>query len=212
MTNEELAVRIAAGEDSLIVDLWAQVERYVKRRAISFFVVYQERCEKLGIEVEDLYQEGYFAVKRAADKFNPALEKQFITLLAYSLKTQFYRLAKMDNSGWAKNKVHDCISLDAPISTADNVSLAETLASEDSRLEEVEENAYWSVASPALNDALKALTDRQSQIITSLYYEGQTFEATAKRYGISRSAVEIYKKASLKKLRNNAKLRTACSC
>lgn len=212
MTNEELAVRIAAGEDDLSADLWGQVEKYVKRKAISFFLVYQERCEKLGIEVDDLCQEGYFAVKRAVEKFDPALEKQFIALLAYSLKTQFYRLAKMNSQGWAKNKVHDCISLDTPVSTADNVSLAETIMDEDSGLEKVEENAYWAVASPALNEALKALTDRQSQIIKALYYEGQTFEATAKRYGISRGAVEIYKKASLKKLRNNAKLRAACFC
>ena len=211
MSNEEMVMQIAAGDEAQIVDLWLQFAKYVRAKAFDFFLVRQDRCMKLGIEVDDLYQEGYFAFLRAVKAFDPALGKPFISLFAYSLKTQFFMLAKMTHSNWACNKINDCESLDSILDAVGDAGYNNALLDEGADYGDVEEKIYWEAISPIIADALETLTPRQRQIITALYYKEKTFEAAAQQYGISKGAVEIHKNAALKKLRRNAKLIAACA-
>lgn len=212
MTNEMLAQRIAAGEENLMADLWSQVEKFVSSRATRFFFSYTDRCKALMIDTDDLCQVGYFAMLRAIEKFDAERGTKFLTLFDFCLKTQFFRLAKMDYKGWKHNTVYACESLDEQISTSEDISLLDTIAAEDTELEAVEERMYWAVVLPTLADALTSLTDCQRKVITSVYYDGQTHEATAERYGIQKGSVNSIKRASLRKLRNNAELCAACAC
>ncbi len=212
MTNEMLAQRIATGEENLTVNLWAQIEKFVSWRASRFFYSYMDRCKALIIDTDDLYQVGYFAMLRAVEKFDAERGTKFITMFDFCLKTQFFRLAKMDHKGWEHNTVYACESLDEQISTAEGISLLDTIAAEDTELEAAEAESYWAIVLPALSNALTTLTDCQRKIITSVYYDGQTHEATAERYGIQRGSVNTIKRASLRKLRNNAELCAAYAC
>lgn len=64
LSNEELAMRIAAGEKNLTLQLWKQIENFVKAQAIKYYVC----CDIDGtasFEVDDLIQEAYFALIQA---------------------------------------------------------------------------------------------------------------------------------------------------
>lgn len=220
MTNEELALRIAAGEEDLIIDLWEQVEKFVNWQANRFFFGYQDRCKQLSIELDDLHQEGYFAMMNAIEKFDPARGTKFLTAFGYYLKKRFFRMAKMDYTGWKHNKVYASDSLDALnqncaeqcASLCKSTCLLDSIAAEDDELEKVEAEVYWAVAIPAINKALDALTERQREILTSVYYEGYTREATAERFGISKGGVNTILRGGMKKLRDNTDLYAACAC
>lgn len=67
MSNEELTVRIQAGDIGLLPAPWEQVERFIAQRA-------GRRVRSMngygGIEAEDLYHAGYFAVLEAVKRFD----------------------------------------------------------------------------------------------------------------------------------------------
>ena len=68
LSNEELAMRIAAGEKNLTLQLWQQIENFVKAQAIKYYVC----CDIDGtasFEVDDLIQEAYFALIQAIEYF-----------------------------------------------------------------------------------------------------------------------------------------------
>ena len=73
-TNEELAVMIQNGERDKLPELWDQVKRFVRLKAMR-------RSRSLdgfgGVTWEDLYQSGYIALVAAADSYNP-LDTQIV--------------------------------------------------------------------------------------------------------------------------------------
>lgn len=211
MTNEELALRIVAGESDLSLDLWNQVEKFVHWQANRFYFGYQDRCKQLSIELDDLRQEGYLAMLTAVEKFDPARRTKFLTVFGYYLKKRFFTMAKMHYTGWQRNKVHRSASLDAMISENDKENLLDTIADERNELEEVDEAIYWATVLPSLTQAFATLTKRQQEILVSIYYEGNTHEATAKKFGISKGGVSTIARGGMNKLRNNAALLAACA-
>ena len=129
MTNEELVLRIKAGETSLMDELWSQVYKFAYMRAGKFFNTYADRCQSFGLELEDIQQESFFAIYKAVEGFKPEQGVVFLTYAGYCLKKAFFDMTKMNYKGWQKNAVHSCsCSLDAPISTNDGeYSLADIL-------------------------------------------------------------------------------------
>ena len=211
MTNEELVQCIIAGEEELTPELWNQIEKFVSWRAKRFFFAYQDRCKQLSIEFDDLYQDGYFAMLQAIEKFNPSRGAKFLTVFGFYLQRQFFTAAKMRSTGWQHNKVYACESLDAMLLTSEGINYLDTIPDKSNDLETVETEVYWAVVAPAINQALNTLTNRQREILTSIYYEGKTHAATGERYGISKGGVNSTIRRSLSKLRDNAELCAACA-
>ena len=66
MTNEELVKKIKDGQNELMSDLWAQIEPFVNLQAYKFVTGPQsENCARAGVEREDLFCAGYFALEPA---------------------------------------------------------------------------------------------------------------------------------------------------
>ena len=71
-TLEELALSIQGGRTGEVSALWDRVSKLVVMLADKYYQANQSRCISSGTAVEDLIQEGFFAVLYAARAYNPA--------------------------------------------------------------------------------------------------------------------------------------------
>lgn len=91
MTNEQLVIRIKAGENVAdnMEQLYNQTSRFIHSIAWRF----------RGIsEVEDLEQEGYLALYDAIDGFDPAAGCKFLTYAEYKIRQRMQRYIQMNGS------------------------------------------------------------------------------------------------------------------
>lgn len=68
-SNEDIALAIQHGDEELMFELWLRVCRIIARCATQFYGRYASRCQAFGVTVDDLEQEGYFAVREAVGSF-----------------------------------------------------------------------------------------------------------------------------------------------
>lgn len=111
MTNEELAARIQQGETELLSELWSQTGKIVRWKA-------QRRAQALngfgGVDAEDLYQCGYFALLNAVEDFDPACGHTFLTHLDRPLRTAFAAAAGYRTERRKRDPLQRFVSLDTP--------------------------------------------------------------------------------------------------
>jgi RNA polymerase sigma factor, sigma-70 family len=209
MTNEELVLRIKAGETALMTDLWAQVERFVYRQAHKFFNSYRDRCTQLGLQVEDLAQEGYFGIHKAVELFDSERAGTFLTYAGYQLKTSFFTSAKMRHSGWQNNTSYKASSLNAPVSDENTSALLDTLIDKSDLETEVVERVYAEQLGRDLDDALNALSEKQAIIMREVHLLKNRPIDVSQRLGVSRATVCGLGRRAFIKLRENKTLQ-AC--
>ena len=173
MTNEELAAAIRRGERERISELWAQVERFVRR--------YAHRMETLasglvGADAEDLYQSGYFALLAAVETYDPSKGRSFISWLTLFLRTAFaeaggYRTKKQRN-----DLLLHAGSLDAPMDAdeTDGDTLASLVPDPEDRIAAADERIYVEQLHAALEAALERLSPREAEVIRERYFHGRT--------------------------------------
>ena len=92
MTNEELVLRIKAGEDAAknMEVLYNQVRRFIQAIAWKY---------RGNGDMEDLEQEGYLALYPAIEGYDPAQGVKFLTYAEYHIRQRMQRYLKMDCSG-----------------------------------------------------------------------------------------------------------------
>lgn len=89
MSNEEAARRIQGGEQSAIPLLWEGVKKFIRLWAYKYYVQHESLCKRAGVEKEDLYQCGYFAMLNAVRAYDATTGYRFITYMAYYLQNEF---------------------------------------------------------------------------------------------------------------------------
>lgn len=91
MTNEQLVIRIKAGEDVAgnMEQLYNQVRRFIHAVAWKY---------RDSGELEDLEQEGYLALYPAIDGYDPAQGVKFLTYAEYHIKQRMRRYLQMNGS------------------------------------------------------------------------------------------------------------------
>lgn len=168
MTNEELAVRIQNGEAELIPTLWSQVERFIRDRA-------WRKAKGLdgfgGVEVEDLYQSGFFALLDAVKAFEPQTGYTFITYLVRPLKTAFAEVAGYHTKTQKNDPIQNSLNLDAPIyDDGDDTTMGDVLPdpSATKAYEYIEEDQLRAAMSRVVND----LPAAQRNAIIARHYFG----------------------------------------
>lgn len=166
MTNEELAHQIKAGNNHLQEQLWLQIKSFVAQRAYKYATVSADSCSRLGVELNDLIQVGYFAMIDAVKAFPDETEYKFTTFLGYHLRRHFGDLIQVRGK-WSKESrqtfenIAGAESLDAPINDELNsFAFGETLPDPraEEALENVEEQLYLEKLRSDLNKALSTLT------------------------------------------------------
>ena len=89
-TNEALAAQAKAGDREALAALWEQNRGLLRVMFNRLAAAYRERMDAAGVTLEDLEQEGYFAVAKAAKLYDPSAGTKFATFLFYPVKTAFF--------------------------------------------------------------------------------------------------------------------------
>lgn len=85
MTNEELVAKLQKEYDpELMTQLWNQVKKFVRKIARRYFAALH--CPS---DQEDLIQEGFFALLKAVERYDPNGQRSFVSFSAYFLHSAF---------------------------------------------------------------------------------------------------------------------------
>jgi len=202
MTNEELVLKIQSGDTSLIPTLWLQVEKFVKQQAEKFYYNHSKQCDAFGVEADDLYQEGYFAICKAVEQYNPDKGVKFLTYAGYHIIKCFYSAAKLNRAAGK----HSAISLDAPTNFDGNdgdltiLNILDATSAND-EIDNIINREYMRVVLPILNEVLQALSVTQRDTVINCLGFGMSYSEYARYRGVTRATVQHSCDRALKNLR-----------
>ena len=166
---------------------------------------YRERMDAAGVTLEDLEQEGYFAVAKAAKLYDPNAGAKFSTFLYYPVKNAFESAVGLNSERLRREPLCRCDSLDVPLYAEDNGSdtRGDTVPDEaaEQAFTDADECLYTAQLHSALDDALALLDERQAVVLRGRFYEGRTLESLAVQLGISRERVRQTESKALRSMR-----------
>lgn len=205
MSLDELVYQIQHGHEDLIPELWNEVKGLIRYFAISF--CRQWDCSKFGIELDDLVQEGYFAMLDTLRKHDPE-KGSFNTLFAYDLRRRF-----QDAIGRTGRKRGDllnhCLSLDAEIdpSECNGDSLYELVPDGYDYTGPVEQKIYIQQLHEELEKILSSIPADEAEVIKAVYYENKTLAEIADSQSQTRENVRQRKDRGLRNIRKSKYIR-----
>ena len=183
-TNEALAAQAKAGDREALAALWEQNRGLLRVMFNRLAAAYRERMEAAGVTLEDLEQEGYFAVAKAAKLYDPSAGTKFSTFLFYPVKTAFACAVGLRTERQRQEPLCRCDSLDAPLDAEDNGSATrgDTVpdAAAEQAFNDADECLYTAQLHSALDDALALLDERQATVLRGRFYEGRTLEKSGR--------------------------------
>lgn len=201
MSNEEMALRIQAGEKELLGELWDGVEKLIRKQANR---VSRALGGKVGVEADDLYQTGYFAMVAAVDTYT-AEAGSFVNWLMFHLKTAFAEATGYRTVKGHQEPLSNCISLDKPIGDdADGAVFGDLIPDPQAAttMESIEERLWREQLHEAMEAVLGELPKEQSAILRHRYYAGHTLAATGAKLSIPAEEVRKLEGRGLKALRH----------
>lgn len=191
MSNEELAVKIQAGELNYLPELWEQTKKWIAasyKRMLRNSTASQDRFIRAGVTLDDLQQEGYFALLEAVDAYKPDAGYQFITYLRYPIMNRFFSAIGLRTAKGRNDPLSAAISLDKPITGEDgDITLADVITDENSlaAFENVLDDVRREQLHNVLEYCLSRLEPQQEKTIRSKYYSDKTLEQIADEMGCS---------------------------
>lgn len=210
MTNEEMAIRIKAGESDLIEALWEQNKRLIHWKANGLFIKYRERCIKAGVEYDDIMQVAFLALCNAIRDFDPSTGYKLMTYLNFPLRNGFSTLIGIRNRG--RNPLNDYVSLNIVIGEEGTTELVELQLDPESEtpFEAVLEDLYNIELRNALENSLSKLPPKQAIAIRGRYFDGKTQKDIAAETGITHQNVHNLQRDGFTRLRRDRKLKEYC--
>lgn len=202
MTNEELAIKIKAGDDALLPQLWEQCEGFIRKEACRWARAFEDRPD---IDADDLTQSGYFALLNAVQRFEPA-RGGFISVLAMTLKTAFADACGMRTQQQRQDPLTKSpLRLDSPIpGDDDDITFGDTIPDPNNCYEDVEEKLYQEYVSKTRHKAVDSLSNRQKEFIELHFFNNMTQKDIAAQQGISFQRVRQIIVNGLHHIRNSA--------
>lgn len=200
MSNEEMALAIQAGDDSLILPLWEQCKGLICKEAHRWERAFESRPE---IDVDDLMQSGYFALLNAAQSFKPDPEQgTFISLLYWTLKGAFADACNVRTRTQQQDPIKSPLRLESPIpGDYDGLELGDTIADQHNGIEEAEEAIYGDYVFETVHKAVDSLEDRQRFCIDMRYFQGKTQKEISELLNVSGQRVQQIERQGLRRIR-----------
>ena len=203
--NEALAVQAKAGDREALAALWEQNRGLLALLFRRLAAAYRERMDAAGVTLEDLEQEGYFAVAKAANLYDPSAGAKFSTFLYYPVKNVFACAVGLRTERQRQEPLCRCDSLDVPLYAEDNGSATRGDTVPDDAAEQAftdaDECLYTAQLHSALDDALALLDERKATVLRGRFYEGRTLESLAVQLGISRERVRQTESKAIRAMR-----------
>lgn len=218
--NNTLAQLARRGNEAALAQLW-EINRPVLR---TMFWRWYDRnrsiADAAGLTLEDFEQEGFFAVKRAAEYHDPE-KGAFLTALQYSVKHQIREATIGGHGRYMTTEEGKTVRLPAdPLSSAssldeqlpsdnDDRSLVDVVPDPSSALafENVERDIYTEQLRAALDKALAMLPEQQREVIRGRFFEKLTLKQAGECVGVSASRAAQLEAYGLRAMRRNASLR-----
>lgn len=199
MTNEELVTDYQNGNKQALDVL---VE---KNKGLVYLVANKFYTDKTAsIDIEDLEQEGFMGLMRAAQKYDLTMENR-AKFSTYAVNWIYQRISRF----LSQKNTNDETSLNAPIGAGDEeIELKDTIVDEQDHYEGVEVSVYVQELRKELNNAMDvSLTLRESQTL-KLYYGWDAMPMTLKEInflheGSNSSQASSDRDRGLRKLRHS---------
>lgn len=193
MTNEELVELIKKTDSkSAKTELWKQNKGIIYRLARQYY------SSDKPYTLEDLVQQGYFALLQAVKSYDKEKGYKFTTYLNFSFQCAIRSLSKMDTY----------ISLDAPslCNGEENENTLTDTIPDNSTLEDIENALNLTAERQAIYNALDRLEPLQRDIIVSIYFDDKTLKSIAESLSRSIEAISQRHKRALKDLSKDPEL------
>lgn len=198
MTNEELAMQIQAGDNSLYSSLWGQTERLIRKLAQQY---YNGHKLPAGFDFEDCLQYGYIALVRSVQSYAPAKRYKLTSYLWNHLRNV---IADDLHTRNGKQPVKIC-SYNVLLDDSEEIELIDTIADEEAS--EAFECVELTDTQRIVREAVERLPIDQRQVITLLYYKEQTRKQVAKLLWITEGEVTRLREKAIRSMRKDQRLR-----
>lgn len=215
-----LAQLARRGNEAALAQLW-EINRPVLH---TMFWRWYDRnrsiADAAGLTLEDFEQEGFFAVKRAAEYHDPE-KGSFLTALQYFVKHQIQAATIGGHGRYMTTEEGKTVRIPAdPLSSAS--SLDEQLPSDDDdrtiadmaadpaavqEFESLEKSLYLETLRPVLDKALAMLPELQREVVRGRFFEKLTLKQAGECVGVSASRAAQLEAYGLRAMRRNASLR-----
>ena len=179
MTNEELCIAIKQGNKQYISVLWDNIYHFICMRANSFYNKNSSLCICAGVTIDDLSQEGYFAMLYAIKAYDENKGYKFITYMGYPLQTRFITIIGYRTSKSQNEPLNCSASLDKPIGeTEEDGTLNDIIEDETSEnpFISVEDKEYRERLRKDINTVLNRLTEKERDVIIKHYFDNMTYK------------------------------------
>lgn len=201
MTNEELALRIKAGERELAGELWAQVERLLGMIVHRYMTRLGGLAAAAGVEREDLEQEAYFAMLDAVKAYDPAKGYAFNSYLELHCRHRCFAMLGLRGR---REPLNACASLDEPVSSDedDDRTRADIIPSGENMEADTVERLWQAQLRADLDTALSKMDELEADCIRRHYLDEQSKTAVADALGLSPQSVSGHISHGLRELRS----------
>ncbi len=207
-TNEALAGRARAGDRGALAALYEQNRGLlaILLRRLTASPGSRARMAAAGVGFEDLEQESYFAVERAAALYDPKRGASFASFLPYAVKTMFFRCIGLRTQRQRRDPLCNADSLDRPLSADDPDGLTRADAiPDDSALmpfADAETRLFAQQLHHALDECLATIPPHEAATIRARYYDSRTLRDIAAERGVSVACVGQLERSGLRHLRS----------
>lgn len=210
MNNEELAMQAKLGDRQAISALWEQTGGLIQMltgRLLSN-PASAERAAAAGVTMDDLTQEGYFALLDAVQAYDPAAEYKFTTYINRHIKNGFFACVGLRTQQQRKDLLTAATRLDAPLCNDEGEEIDRYALIPDpnsgAEVERFERADYTHSLHKALEACLARLPEETAEIIRARYYAGQTLGEVGLRLGKSPERIRQQETKGLRNLRHPA--------
>ena len=216
-TNAALAALAAAGNAFALGQLWEINKGFLRRYFWQWYSKNKPIADEHGLTIDDLDQEGYFAIQAAANAYDPA-KGSFLTLLPYYAQSQLNKVLYGEHRRTitaddgrqvclSANPLNACTSLDAPLDGEDEGSSTRGETIPDPAASQAFQQAEDGIYTDELHEMLETtmaenLTVREADVLRRRYYDNQTLQAVGDELGVCRDRVRQIEQKAFRKLRD----------
>jgi len=204
MTNEELALAIKEGDDTLITQLWEQTNRLLFLLVNRYHRRMADRFAAAGVTMEDLEQECYFVLLDTVAAWTPESSHKLTTFMNYHALNRFNALAGFRTSKSRKEPLNRAGSLDEPLPGAEDFTIADTIPDPAAAgaFESAEEGIYIQQLRHDLDRAIDTLPEAEQDTICRRFWQGESLKQIGEREGVTATRIRQREWSALCKLRH----------
>lgn len=210
MTNEELCALAKTGDKQAAGQLWEQCSKliYLLFSRLLANPGSAARATAAGVTIEDLTQDGYFAILRAVEGFDPGAGYKFTSYLHFAVKTAFFSAVGMRTEKDRRDPLTAADRLDAPLCNDDGEEVDRygliPDPSSGAEMERFEQGDYIQSLHNALESCFARLPEDRADIIRARYFEGRTLAQVGAAIDNSPARVREKELEAMRKLRHPA--------